>query len=145
MLGVSFSRPEAEVHWREFLDGLRKPNLHGKSMIISDDHAGLKQASRAVFPGIPWQRCECHLQRNAIHHVPSIAMREPTTRALRSIFNAPNQLDAERLLDRFVRSTRTRRQASLDGPKKTCVKASACSPCPNGIDAGRGPRTWSSA
>jgi transposase-like protein len=102
VLGVSVSRSEAEVHWREFFDSLRRRGLHGMSMIVSDNHAGLKQAMRAVFPGVPWQRCQFHLQRNAIHHAPRIAMREPVTRALRSIFNAPNQSDAERLLERFV-------------------------------------------
>ena len=44
VLGVSVSRSEAEVHWRSFLDELRKRGLHGMSMISSDDHPGLKQA-----------------------------------------------------------------------------------------------------
>lgn len=102
VLGVSVSRSEAEVHWRSFLDELRKRGLHGMSMISSDDHPGLKQAINAVFPGVPWHRCQFHLQQNAAHHVPRVSMREGVARDLRAVFNAPNRADADRLLDRFV-------------------------------------------
>jgi len=34
-------------------------------MIISDAHPGLKAARAAVFPGVPWQRCQFHHQQNA--------------------------------------------------------------------------------
>ena len=30
-----------------------------------DDHAGLRRARRAVFGGVPWHRCQFHLQQNA--------------------------------------------------------------------------------
>ncbi|MEE9386723.1 MAG: IS256 family transposase [Nannocystaceae bacterium] len=102
VLGVSVSRSEAEVHWRSFLDELRQRGLHGMKMITSDDHAGLKQARVAVFPGVPWNRCQFHLQRNAVGYVPRVSMREEVARDLRSIFNAPTRPDADRLLERFV-------------------------------------------
>ena len=102
VLGVSVSRSEAEVHWRSFLDELRQRGLRGMKMITSDDHAGLKQARVAVFPGVPWNRCQFHLQRNAVGYVPRVSMREEVARDLRSIFNAPTRPDADRLLERFV-------------------------------------------
>ena len=102
ILGVSVSRSEAEVHWREFLDDLRQRGLHGIRMITSDDHTGLKKARQAVFPGVPWNRCQFLLQRNAVAYVPRVSMREGVARELRSIFNAPSRPDADRLLDRFV-------------------------------------------
>ena len=37
----------------------------GVTLIIADDHAGLKAARRAVLPSVPWQRCQFHLQQNA--------------------------------------------------------------------------------
>ena len=66
ILGVSVSLSEAEIHWRAFLDGLIERGLHGVQLIISDDHQGLRRARQAVFTGVPWQRCQFHLQQNAV-------------------------------------------------------------------------------
>ena len=61
ILGVSVSLSEAEVHWRAFLSSLVERGLHGIKLIISDAHAGLKAAKTALFPSVPWQRCQFHL------------------------------------------------------------------------------------
>ncbi len=65
ILGISVSLSEAEVHWRAFLEGLVARGLHGVILIISDDHVGLQAARKTVFSGVPWQRCQFHLQQNA--------------------------------------------------------------------------------
>ena len=65
VLGVSVSLSEGEVHWRAFLESLVQRGLHGVTMIVSDAHSGLKVARKAVFPSVPWQRCQFHLQQNA--------------------------------------------------------------------------------
>jgi transposase-like protein len=62
ILGVSVSLSEHEVHWRAFLESLRTRGLRGVQLIISDAHEGLKAARLAVFGGVPWQRCQFHLQ-----------------------------------------------------------------------------------
>lgn len=59
-------------------------------------------ARKAVLPAIPWQRCQFHLQQNAGQYVPKQSMRGQVAADIRSIFNAPDREDAERLLDRFV-------------------------------------------
>ena len=66
---MSVSLSEAEVHWRKFLKSLIDRGLHGIQRIVSDDHPGLKQAHRACFPGVAWQRCQFHLMQNALHDV----------------------------------------------------------------------------
>lgn len=98
ILGVSVSLSEAEVHWRGFLSSLRQRGLHGLKMITSDDHEGLKAALRAVFHGVPWNRCHAHLQRNAVAYVPKLHMRAAVAEDIRSILTAPNRNEAERLL-----------------------------------------------
>jgi transposase-like protein len=75
VLGISVSSIEAEVHWRTFLQSLVSRGLSGVWLIISDDHAGLKAARMAVFGGIPWQRCQFHLQQNASAYVPRESMK----------------------------------------------------------------------
>lgn len=99
VVGVSVSLSEAEVHWREFLSSLKVRGLCGVTMITSDGHEGLKAALKAVFPGVPWQRCQVHLQRNAQSHVPRVGMRKAVASDLRDVFNAPNLVEAERLLE----------------------------------------------
>lgn len=98
VLGVSVSLSEAEVHWREFLQSLQDRGLHGVRYIVSDDHAGLKEARKARFAGVPWQRCQFHLQQNAMKYVPQAAMRKEVAEALRKIFDAADLHAAEQLL-----------------------------------------------
>ena len=62
LLGVSISLGEHEIHWRTFLECLVARGLRGVQLITSDDHRGLKAARLAVFGGVPWQRCQFHLQ-----------------------------------------------------------------------------------
>ncbi len=102
ILGVSVSLSEAEVHWREFLGRLKERGIHGIEMITSDDHQGLRAALRATFNGVPWTRCHVHLQRNAAAYVPRLQMRAEVAQDIRSILNAPDLEEAERLLAKTV-------------------------------------------
>ncbi|MBX3649726.1 MAG: IS256 family transposase, partial [Rhodocyclaceae bacterium] len=102
VLGLSVSLSEAEVHWREFLAGLQARGLHGVRLITSDDHAGLRAALQARFAGVPWQRCQFHLQQNLIDHLPPNVPQDEASRDLRSVFNAPNRAEADRLLGQMV-------------------------------------------
>jgi putative transposase len=98
VLGVSAKLSEAEVHWREFLQSLVERGLHGVELITSDAHEGLKAARKGVFPGVPWQRCQFHLQQNAVAYVPKIDMRSHVADDIRGVFNAQDANEADRLL-----------------------------------------------
>ena len=102
ILGVSVSLSEAEVHWRKFLEDLVSRGMQGIQVIVSDDHAGLRAARRAVVGGVPWQRCQFHLQQNALHYVPRRSIRKEVAEDLRIIFNAPDRSTAEAYLARTV-------------------------------------------
>lgn len=103
ILGISVSLSEAQAqHWRAFLEGLVKRGLQGVQLIISDDHAGMEAALKAVFTGIPWQRCQFHLQQNAQSYVPRASMRAEVAADIRAIFNAPDRKTAELLLTQAV-------------------------------------------
>lgn len=99
VLGVSVSISEAEIHWREFLQSLKDRGLHGVKLVTTDDHDGLKKALESTLPGVPWQRCQVHLQRNAVKYIPKAHMREEVAADIRTIFNAPDKEEAERLLE----------------------------------------------
>jgi len=102
ILGLSVSLSEAETHWRDFLASLQDRGLHGVRYVTSDDHAGLKAALQARLPGVPWQRCQFHLQQNAMQYVPKVAMRKEVAADLRDVFDAPDRPEADRRLARIV-------------------------------------------
>jgi len=103
VLGVSVSRSEAEVHWREFFKSLLARGLHGVTLITSDAHAGMAEARKACFAGVPWQRCQFHLQNNAMQHAPTEVLKDQVTDDLRSVFDAASQDAAHEQLGRVVR------------------------------------------
>jgi len=107
VLGTFIGLSEAEVHWRQFLKGLQDRGLHGVRLLISDDHSGLKAARMTVFPSIPWQRCQFHLQQNAQHYVPRQHMQEEVGDDIRTIFNAPSEAESRRLLGIFIEKYKT--------------------------------------
>lgn len=98
VLGVSMKISEAEIHWREFFENLVSRGLNGLKMITSDAHTGLKAARQAVFPTVPWQRCQFHLQQNAQHKVTKQDLKKEVAADIRVIFNAENKTEAERFL-----------------------------------------------
>ena len=102
VIGVSVKLSEQEVHWRDFMSSLKDRGLHGVKLFISDAHGGLKAARKAIFPTVPWQRCQFHLQQNAQSYVPKRSMKQEVAGRIRAIFTAPDNQEALRLLDIFL-------------------------------------------
>ncbi len=102
ILGLSVSLGEQEIHWRSFLQSLVARGLSGVQLIISDDHSGLKAARIAVFGGIPWQRCQFHLQQNAQAYVPHKDQQAEVAADIRMVLNAPDQSTADAYLAKIV-------------------------------------------
>jgi putative transposase len=102
VLGVSVSRSEAEVHWREFFKSLLARGLHGVELISSDAHAGLAQARQACFTGVPWQRCQFHLQQNALHHAHTEEIQSQVSDDIKGVFDAADAQAAQEQLKRVV-------------------------------------------
>ncbi len=103
ILGVSVALSEAEVHWREFLQALQRRGLKGIQLLVSDDDVGLRAARRAVFPALPWQRCQFHLAQNAQAHAHNRAQARQMGQAIRDIFNCPSLAAAEAMVTRVAK------------------------------------------
>lgn len=104
VLGVSISLSEATEHWKQFLLSLSERGGTGVKLMVSDDHPGLRAAWVSIFGGIPWQRCQCHLQRNAQSYVPKQALKKEVAENIRAVFTAPNREEAQRLLQKTVQT-----------------------------------------
>lgn len=108
VLGTSVSLSEAEVHWRDFLASLQARGLHGVKLVVSDAHAGLKPALDARLTGVPWQRCQFHLMKNALAYIPRPSMQAEVVAGIRAIFDAPDRSEADRQLELAVKKYRVK-------------------------------------
>ena len=55
-----------------------------------------------VFPNLPWQRCQFHLQHNAQGYVPRVSMRAEVARDLRTVLAATDLAEAQERLHKTV-------------------------------------------
>jgi len=70
VLAVELANRESTTSWREFLLALKQRGLRGVELVVSDDHAGLKQAIAEIVPEAAWQRGYVHFLRNALDYLP---------------------------------------------------------------------------
>lgn len=70
VLAVELAGRESTTSWRELLLSLKQRGLCGVEFVVTDDHAGLKQAITEVLPEAIWQRCYVHFLRNALDYLP---------------------------------------------------------------------------
>ena len=99
VLGCDVITTEDGAGWLAFLRGLVARGLSGVQLVISDDHAGLVGALRAVLPGASWQRCRTHFMRNLLTRVPKSSQGMVAT-LVRTIFEQP---DAEQVWAQHAR------------------------------------------
>ena len=126
VLGVSVALSEHEVHWRQFLQSLVSRGLCAVKLVISDAHEGLKAARLAVFGGVPWQRCQFHLQQNASAYVPRQDMKPSVAADIRAIFHAQDRTEAEALLRSRSSAQAGGAEVRDDGPQACGVAGRQC-------------------
>jgi putative transposase len=89
VLGFEVGDSEDGAFWTAFLRSLKTRGLAGVQLVISDAHAGLKNAIAAVLLGAAWQRCRVHFLRNVLAQVPK-GHAEMVAAAVRTIFAQPS-------------------------------------------------------
>jgi putative transposase len=95
ILAVELANRESRSSWREFLLQLRERGLSGVEFVVSDDHAGLRQAIVEVLPEAAWQRCYVHFLRNALDDVPR-KVDDDCLRELRWLYDRRDLAEAKR-------------------------------------------------
>jgi putative transposase len=112
ILGLDVVTSEDGAGWTSFLRDLVARGLGGVELVISDAHAGLREAIAAVLPGASWQRCRTHFIRNLLCRVPKSAQGLVAT-LVRSIFAQPDAASTwtqharivDQLAERFPQAT----------------------------------------
>ena len=107
VLAVELANRESQSSWKQFLEGLRKRGLKGVLFVVSDDHVGLRNATREVLPEAAWQRCYVHFLRNALDYLPRKADDDCLTE-LRWIYERRNWEEARQDLAAWLAKWGTR-------------------------------------
>jgi transposase-like protein len=101
VLAVEVAGSEKSEAYASLLRGLLDRGLWGVRLVISDDHEGIKAAVRGELPGVGWQRCVVHFERNVLSHVPSSLMAE-VAEDLKAVFKVRREKTARALAEEFV-------------------------------------------
>lgn len=99
LLAVEAAPEEQAASWQNLLRGLVDRGLRGVQLVTSDDHEAIKAAVAAELPGVAWQRCVVHFERNVLAQVPQHA---EVASDLRAIFAVRRRETAEAKAQQFV-------------------------------------------
>ncbi|MCP3919604.1 MAG: IS256 family transposase, partial [bacterium] len=101
VIGIDVGHTEDEAFWTGFLRTLVQRGLGGVQLVVSDAHAGLRNAIEKVLVGASWQRCRVHTMRNVLTHVPK-QQQAMVMAAVKTIFAQPSQQEAHAQLAQIV-------------------------------------------
>ena len=101
VLAVEVAGTEKRAAYASLLRGLIDRGLSGVRLVVSDDHEGIKAAVWGELPGVEWQRCIVHFERNVLAHVPATSMGE-VAEDLKAIFKVRREKTAKALAEEFV-------------------------------------------
>ena len=101
VLAVEVAGSEKGAAYASLLRGLSDRGLRGVRLVVSDDHEGIKAAVAGELPGVGWQRCVVHFERNVLSHVPAASTAE-VAQDLKAIFKVKREKTAWALAEGFV-------------------------------------------
>ena len=101
VLAVEVAGKEKGAAYASLLRALIDRGLRGVRLVVSDDHEGIKAAVAGELPGVEWQRCVVHFERNVLSHVPASEMNE-VAEDLKAVFKVRREKTARVLAEEFV-------------------------------------------
>src|SRR3954451_8929374 len=101
VLAVEVAGGEKSAAYASLLRGLLDRGLKGVRLVISDDHEGIKAAVSGELPGVEWQRCVVHFERDVLSHVPSSSVAR-VAEDLKAIFGVKREKTARALAEEFI-------------------------------------------
>jgi transposase-like protein len=118
-LGTWLGASESLESWTTVFEDLVERGLTGVEYVVSDEHQGLVAALRRFFPDAAHQRCQVHYLRNALSKLSSPRAQQQLLDALRDVWSAPEQSEAEARLARLVASVRKQHPALAEWLENT--------------------------
>lgn len=102
VLAVEVAGTEKSAAYASLLRGLLDRGLSGVKLVVSEDHEGIKSAVSGELPGVDWQRCVVHFERNVLSHVPASSTGE-VAEDLKAIFKVRREKTARALAEEFLK------------------------------------------
>ncbi len=102
VLAIEVAGSEKGAAYASLLRGLVDRDLEGVRLVVSDDHEGIKAAVAGELPGVGWQRCVVHFERNVPAHVPASSIAEVAQEDLKAVFKVRREKTARSLAEEFV-------------------------------------------
>jgi putative transposase len=101
VLAVEVAGSEKGAAYASLLRGLIDRGLRGVRLVVTENHEGIKAAVSGELPGVEWQRCIVHFERNVLSHVPSASMAE-VAQDLKAVFKVRRAKTASALAEEFL-------------------------------------------
>lgn len=101
-LGVWLGHAESEGTWGRVFQNLLARGLRGVRYIVSDEHAGLREALAKSFPGAAQQRCQVHYLRNLLAQCPSTERFAEIKPQLQDLWDSPSREIAMQKLSALI-------------------------------------------
>jgi putative transposase len=101
VLAAEVAGEEKGAAYASLLRDLIDRGLSGVHLVVSDDHEGIKAAVAGELPGVGWQRCVVHFERNVLSHVPTSEMNE-VAEDIKVVFKVRREETARALAAGFV-------------------------------------------
>ena len=101
VLAIDTMDSESSENWQVFFNNLKNRGLATVDLIISDAHAGIKNAATKCFTGSVWQRCKVHFMRNILARI-NTKQKESVASDIKQIFTQDNIDDARTLAQTII-------------------------------------------
>jgi putative transposase len=125
ILGVAVADTESEATYQALFRSLKARGLAGVRLVISDDHAGLREAILRQFQGAGWQRCQVHVTRNLLGQV-ALSKRTALVAGLREVFAAPTYTQAMAVTRRLAEQWRSSHPQVAERLEENLEECLAC-------------------
>lgn len=97
-LGVWLGDTESQGTWGRVFQELLGRGLRGVRYVVSDEHAGLREALSRSLPGAAHQRCQVHYLRNLLAQCPSVERFAEMKSRLQDLWDSPSREIAQEKL-----------------------------------------------
>lgn len=129
VLGFGVYDAESGYAWLDFLEKLKSRGLNSVKMVITDAHNSIRMALAKVYPTVAWQRCQVHLTRDILDHVPP-KYKEAVKTGLVQIFNEEDIEKARKLKNELVEEYSDVAEKAMDTLEKGFEDAMTVMSCP---------------
>jgi putative transposase len=125
-LGVWLGSTESRDTWGRVFQELLSRGLRGVRYVVSDEHAGLREALTRSLPGAAHQRCQVHYLRNLLGQCPSVERFSEIKPRLQDVWDSPTREIADQKLRALLEDLHERNPRVANWMEESVEETLAC-------------------